>query len=602
MTETSSTSRRAAGCGQRECGGWGCISACDTLSAVVRKGCSSKSHSQASRFISPDAQHLSTSAQSLTERIDYQAAHQPRHRSSCSLPQLILASSASSTMSRVTLADIPSAVQKVRAYFNTHVTKPYEWRKHQLDRLSDLLTENEAAFVAALQSDLRKPLYEAAGSEVHLVATEVQRCAALLRSWMQPEYVPTPLSLAPASSYVIRDPYGVVLLIGPFNYPVQLIVLPLVAALSAGNCVVIKPSEAVPAVSSIFASLLPRYLDPQAVIVVEGAIPETTALLKERWDHIFFTGSETVGKIVARAAAEHLTPVTLELGGKSPVIVDADADLQLAARRIIWGRTMNTGQSCIAPDYVFCHSSVKPQLLTLLSSTIDTFYGSDPKQSPDLARIVSTRHAQRLASIIDAHKADVVKGGGYDVESRWVEPTVLDLKLSTDGKAMQEELFGPVLPVIDFTDLATVIAYINARPKPLALYLFTSNSATQHRVLTQTSSGGVSLNDTIVHIANKDLPFGGVGSSGMGAYHGKWGYQQLSHTKAVVHKSVYGDAPLRYPPYDANKLRVYRLLLGIYRVNQDTVVNGVKWVVAPLLLLAVAYRMGWLAQLRSRLQ
>ena len=321
-----------------------------------------------------------------------------------------------------------------------------------------------------------------------------------------------------------------------------------------------------------------------------------------RWDHIFFTGSETVGKIVARAAAEHLTPVTLELGGKSPVIVDADADLQLAARRIIWGRNMNAGQTCLAPDYIFCHASVKPQLLTLLASTIDTFYGPNPKQSSDLARIVSTRQTQRLASIIDAHKADVVKGGGYDVESRWVEPTILDLKGSTNGRAMQEELFGPVLPVIEFTDLTAVIAHINSHPKPLALYLFTSNTATQQRVLTQTSSGGVTLNDVVLHIANKDLPFGGVGSSGMGSYHGKWGYLQLSHTKAVLHKSLYGDAPVRYPPYDEGKLRLYRLLLGIYRVNQDTLVDGVKWVVAPLLVLAVAYRMGWLAQLRSRLQ
>ena len=505
-------------------------------------------------------------------------------------------------MSRVTLGEIPAAVQRVRDYFNTHVTKTYEWRKQQLDRLHAMLTENEAAFVAALQSDLRKPLYEAGASEVFLVATEVKRSAALLRSWMQPEHVPTPLALAPASSYIVRDPYGVVLLIGPFNYPVQLIALPLVAALSAGNCVVVKPSELVPATSSTFASLLPRYLDPQAVIVVEGAIPETTALLKERWDHIFFTGSEAVGKIVARAAAEHLTPVTLELGGKSPVIVDSDADLPLAARRIIWGRTLNAGQSCIAPDYVFCHAAVKPQLLTLLSSTIDTFYGSDPKKSADLSRIVSSRHTQRIASIIDAHKADVVKGGGYDVESRWVEPTILDLKRSTDGRAMQEEIFGPVLPVIEFTDLTAVIAHINARPKPLALYLFTSNTATQQRVLTQTSSGGVTLNDVILHIANKDLPFGGVGSSGTGSYHGRWGYQQLSHTKAVVHKSLYGDAPVRYPPYDAGKLRMYRLILGIVRVNQDTMVKGVKWVMAPLLLLAVAYRMGWLAHLRSRLQ
>ena len=505
-------------------------------------------------------------------------------------------------MSRVALADIPSAVKRVREYFHTHATKPYEWRKRQLDRLHAMLVDNESAFIAALQSDLGRGLMEATILDVALIATEVQRSASLLRQWMQPEHVGTPLSIAPASSYIVRDPYGVVLLIGPFNYPIQLVVLPLVAALSAGNCVVVKPSELTPSVSSLLASLLPRYLDPQAVVVVEGAIPETTALLKERWDHIFFTGSETVGRIVARAAAEHLTPVTLELGGKSPVIVAQDADLTLAARRIVWGRNMNAGQTCVAPDFVFCHASVKPRLLELLSSTIDAFFGADPKQSPDLARIVNTRGTQRLASIIDAHKADIVKGGGYDVESKYVEPTVLDLKSSTEGVAMQDEIFGPILPVLEYSDLSTVLSYINSHPKPLALYLFTSDASVQQRVLQQTSSGGVVLNDVVVHLGNKDLPFGGVGASGTGSYHGKWGYQRLSHAKAVVHKSLYGDAPARYPPYDAGKMRLYRFISSVYRVDQGTVVNGMTRVVAPLLVLAIAYRMGWLQQLQQQLR
>ena len=298
--------------------------------------------------------------------------------------------------------------------------------------------------MAALQADLRKPLFEAAGYEVAVLAAEVDKVASQLQGWMAPEHVPTPLGISPASSYIVREPYGVVLIIGPFNYPVQLTVLPLCAALCAGNCAVVKPSELTPAVSSLLASLIPRYLDPSAVTCVEGAIAETTALLRERWDFIFFTGSETVGRIVARAAAEHLTPVCLELGGKSPVIVDQGADLKLAARRVVWGKHINQGQTCISPDYAYVHSSIKAAFLSACAATVEQFFGKDPKASPDLGRIVSERHTARLKGIIEEHKEEVVLGGDVDVEARWVSPTVLDMNSGPHGKAMQEEIFGPV--------------------------------------------------------------------------------------------------------------------------------------------------------------
>ena len=397
-------------------------------------------------------------------------------------------------------ADIPATVARLRSYFSTHATKSYEWRKRQLESLLALVTENEADLFKALSADLHKPVMEAGAGDIVNTAAEVRETLSQLKSWMKPESVHTPIGLQPASSYIVREPYGVMLLIAPFNYPVSLITLPLIAAIAAGNAVVIKPSELTPNVSAVMARLIPQYLDQQAFAVVEGAIPETTTLLAQRWDYIFFTGSETVGKIVAKAAAEHLTPVTLELGGKSPVIVDRDADVALAARRVTWGKNFNLAQTCIAPDYVFVHESIKQQFLTAMAGYVDQFYGAQPQQSPDLARIVSKRHTQRLASIIDAHKDDVVKGGGYDVESKWVEPTILDLKRSTEGPAMQEELFGPILPVIEFTDISTALTHINSHPKPLALYLFTKSSATQQRVLNETSSGGVVINDVLYAI------------------------------------------------------------------------------------------------------
>ena len=408
------------------------------------------------------------------------------------------ATSATSAISvQPAAVDIPGTVARLRSYFGTHATKPYEWRRRQLEGLLALVTEHEAALLEALHVDLHKPTMEAGGGELVSTTGAIRDALSQLQGWMKPESVHTPIALQPASSYIVREPYGVLLLIAPFNYPVSLALLPLLAALAAGNAVLLKPSELTPSVSAALARLIPQYVDREAVAVVEGGVLESTLLLRERWDYIFFTGSETVGKVVARAAAEHLTPVTLELGGKSPVIVDKDADVALAARRVMWGKTFNVGQTCIAPDHTFVHASIKQQYLTALAACIDTFYGADARESADLARIVSTRHTARLGSILDAHAADVVKGGRYDIEARWVEPTILDLHDKPQGRAMQEELFGPVLPVIGFTELSSVLQHINAQPKPLALYLFTKSHETQQRVMDETSSGALVINDTL---------------------------------------------------------------------------------------------------------
>ena len=503
----------------------------------------------------------------------------------------------SSAAAATSMADIPATVARVRAYFASHATKSYDWRRRQLEAVLALLTDNEAALIDALHADLRKPKMEAAAGEVVNSAAEVREVLSQLKSWMKPESVHTPIALQPASSYIVREPYGVMLLIGPFNYPISIIIQPLVAAIAAGNTVVIKPSELTPAVSALLARLIPQYLDQQAFAVVEGAIPETTALLRERWDYIFFTGSQAVGRVVARAAAEQLTPVTLELGGQNPVIVDADANVELAARRTAWGTTFNAGQVCLKPNHVWVHESVKQRYIAALGENLHNFFGAQPQHSPDFARMASERHTQRLASIIDAHKADIVHGGRYDIADKYIEPTILDLKQQPTGRAMEEELFGPVMVVLGFTDLSSVLAHINAGSKPLALYLFTKSAATQKRVLNETSSGGVVINDNLLgtqahntlsrcyharrcalwiepltmtvctccafrmHHVNPNLPFGGVGGSGMGAYHTYHGYRQLSHAKAVLHKSEWFDAPQRYPPYTDGAWNLFRRLM-----------------------------------------
>ena len=496
-------------------------------------------------------------------------------------------------------SSLAQQLQGVRQYFSSHVTKPEQWRRKQINGLISLVTDNEAALLAALQHDLGKPALDAVPSELLLCTSACRHALLHLSSWMQPQHVATPLALAPASSYTLCEPLGVVLIIGPFNYPVQLTLLPLLAALSAGNCAVLKPSELTEATSTLLCSLIPRYIDPHAVVCIPGGVDVTTSLLHLRWDHIFFTGSERVGAVVLKAAAPHLTPVTLELGGCSPCIVDGSGDVRLAAKRIVWGKALNAGQSCTSPNHVFVHSSVREHFLRECKHWMQVFFTASPQASPDFGRIVNAQHVRRLAGLIAAHRSDVVAGGEVDEEQRYVALTLLDLK-AAKGAAMEEEVFGPLLPVIPYTDLSSVLAHINARPKPLALYLFTTDAAVKGRVIRETSSGGLVVNDVMVQSASLELPFGGVGASGIGRYHGRWGFEQLSHVRAVMERSEWGDAAIRYPPSTSTNLALYRSAMGVYRITQDSVVNAIKLAV-PVVSACAAYKLGWLDSIRARL-
>lgn len=441
---------------------------------------------------------------------------------------------------------------RLRATYDTGVTRPLEWRRAQLTGLLRLLREREADLVEALGVDLGRPAFESWASDLRFVGREIEELQRNLGDWTRPQRQKVPLFLRPGRAQIVREPLGVVLVIGPWNYPVQLLLAPVAAALAAGNTVVAKPSEVAVASSRALARIVPEYLDTNAVAVVEGGVGETTALLEQRWDHIFYTGNGTVGRVVAEAAARHLTPVTLELGGKSPVIVAADANIELAASRIAFSRFLNAGQACIASDHVYVHRSVEQELLERLRAQIDKRYGDDPRRS-DLGRIINTRHAERLAALLDGQGYELVCGGQVDVEERYVAPTLLR-GVRPDAAVMGEEIFGPILPVIAFDDLDEPIAAINLGDRPLALYLFTASEETMDRVLSETSSGAVCINDALDHALVSSLPFGGVGESGYGAYHGRWGFETFTHRKAVYRRpSWMPDASLLNPPYTRMK-------------------------------------------------
>ena len=445
----------------------------------------------------------------------------------------------------------PALVGALRAYFDTGATKPLSWRRSQLDALEHFLMEREQDILDALAADLGKPATEAFGAEIGLTLSEIRLTRKKLASWMKPERVRTSLLAMPGRSYIYREPLGVTLIIAPWNYPFQLVVLPLIGAIAAGNCAVVKPSEISPNVSALIAKWLPKYLDRRAVQVVEGGAPETTALLREKWDHILYTGNGTVGRIVMEAAAKHLTPVTLELGGKSPCIVDESADLDVAAKRIVYGKFFNAGQTCVAPDYVLVHDHVHDALINRMVSIIREFYGDDPKQSPDFARIVNEWHHARLSRLLG--NTDVVTGGETDVSDRYIAPTILK-NVKEDDAVMQEEIFGPILPVISVSSVEAAIGFVNRHEKPLALYVFAGDEAAQDRVLSGTSAGGTVLNHVWLHLSVPELPFGGVGESGMGAYHGRQSFETFSHRRSVLKKPTLPDPPILFPPYSARKL------------------------------------------------
>ncbi|MFE0820290.1 aldehyde dehydrogenase family protein [Streptomyces sp. NPDC058847] len=428
------------------------------------------------------------------------------------------------------------AVARLRATFRTGRTKPVEWRTGQLRRLRALLTENGPDLEAALHADLGKSAAEAQRTEIGFTVREIDHTLDHLADWLRAEPAPVPAHLgADATAWTQYDPLGVVLVIAPWNYPAQLLLAPVVGALAAGNAVVAKPSELAPATSAALARLLPRYLDTDAVAVVEGGVPETTALLAERFDHIFYTGNGTVGRIVMRAAAEHLTPVTLELGGKSPAFVDRDADLGTVAARLAAGKFLNAGQTCVAPDYVLTDPETAAALESALVRAVEALYGSDPARSSEYARIVNERHFDRLSGLLDSGR--VVVGGGSDRSRKYIAPTVL-ADVAPDAPVMREEIFGPVLPIVTVSGLDEAIDFVNDRDKPLALYVFSESDETRERFAAETSSGGLGHGLPLAHLTVSDLPFGGVGESGTGSYHGRYSIETFSHRKAVLKKPL----------------------------------------------------------------
>ena len=462
-------------------------------------------------------------------------------------------------MTMPTAASIDPAVlaKGLRATFDSGRTRPLAWRQAQVRGLRRMMDECEDELLAALRADLGRPAVEAFAADIGHTKQELRHIDRHMAGWMRSTKVGVPLTAAPASAWVVPEPLGVVMVIAPWNYPIQLLVEPVAAALAAGNCVLAKPSEVAPTCSALLARVLPMYLDAEAIAVVEGGVEETTALLAERWDHIFFTGSTKVGHVVAEAAAKHLTPTVLELGGKSPTYVHASADLDVAARRIAWGKFFNAGQTCIAPDYVLVDHQVKDALVDKLVSQIGTSFGIDPKSSASFGRIVSARHLDRLHGLLESGAGTVAVGGHVDHDERYIAPTVT-VDPSPDGPLMSEEIFGPILPVLGVDGPSAAKAFIAARPKPLALYVFAERNDVVDDFVATTSSGGVCVNQTLMHLLPPDLPFGGVGDSGSGAYHGKSGFDAFSHRKSVLRKPTKPDLRLLYPPYNRVVERIVR--------------------------------------------
>ncbi|HFU7119849.1 TPA: aldehyde dehydrogenase [Staphylococcus aureus] len=435
-----------------------------------------------------------------------------------------------------------------KAFFNTQQTKDISFRKEQLKKLSKAIKSYESDILEALYTDLGKNKVEAYATEIGITLKSIKNARKELKNWTKTKNVDTPLYLFPTKSYIKKEPYGTVLIIAPFNYPFQLVFEPLIGAIAAGNTAIIKPSELTPNVARVIKRLINETFDANYIEVIEGGIEETQTLIHLPFDYVFFTGSENVGKIVYQAASENLVPVTLEMGGKSPVIVDETANIKVASERICFGKFTNAGQTCVAPDYILVHESVKDDLITALSKTLREFYGQNIQQSPDYGRIVSLKHYHRLTSLLNSAQMNIVFGGHSDEDERYIEPTLLD-HVTNDSAIMQEEIFGPILPILTYQSLDEAIAFIHQRPKPLSLYLFSEDENATQRVINELSFGGGAINDTLMHLANPKLPFGGVGASGMGRYHGKYSFDTFTHEKSYIFKSTRLESGVHLPPY-----------------------------------------------------
>lgn len=450
----------------------------------------------------------------------------------------------------MSMADYSLRITEQRRFFASGKARSLAFRLAALKDLKGAIERHEQALCEALAADLGKPPMEAVIAETTVTIREIDHVCRHLKHWAAPQKVSTSLLNFPASAAISPEPLGVALIIGPWNYPLQLMLSPLVGALAAGNCALLKPSELAPHTAAAVSRLVAEVFDPRHVAVATGGPEVVQALLQERFDSIFFTGSARVARLVMAAAARHLTPVTLELGGKSPAIVDADADLAVAARRILWGKCFNAGQTCVAPDYLLVHVDVKEELLRRMTEQITAFFGADPQQSPDFARIINPTHFARLIAYLNDGK--IVAGGQHDASACYLAPTILD-HVFWDAPVMQEEIFGPILPVMTFTDEDDLAAQVARHPTPLALYYFSRDPVKQRRITARIPFGGGCVNDTLVHLVEHKLPFGGVGSSGLGRYHGRASFETFSHRKGVLNRGTWFDLPLRYPPY-AGKL------------------------------------------------
>lgn len=431
------------------------------------------------------------------------------------------------------------------------------FRKEVLIKLLNVITTHENEIIQALHDDFRKPAFEAVLTETNYVIAELKDTIKNVYKWAKPTKVFPSILNFPSTDYIYKEPYGKVLIIAPWNYPFQLALCPLIAAVAAGNQVILKPSELTPHTAEIITKIIEKTFHTNHVEVVQGGVEITQTLLSKRWDYIFFTGSIPVGKIVAKAAAENLTPVTLELGGKNPCIIDETANLKLAAKRIVWGKFINAGQTCIAPDYILIQKNMKSHFITFLKEEITKAYGENPKLSPDFARIINQKNWLRLVNMIEENK--VVFGGHTEIESCYIAPTLID-ESSVDSLIMQEEIFGPLLPILSYEQETEISTIISKYEKPLALYVFTENHSFAKKIIQKHSFGGGCINDTVIHFSNKRLPFGGVGHSGMGAYHGSLSFDTFSHKKGIVKKANWLDLPMRYAPYTDKLITIKKLL------------------------------------------
>jgi len=453
------------------------------------------------------------------------------------------------------LPDFKELFSNLTATFNSGKTQDLAWRRAQLKAVTRMMHECESDLFAALQSDLGKCAMESFATETSYVSGDAAYSQKNLSRWTRKQRVPTPIVGQPGKSWVQPEPLGVVLIIGAWNYPVQLTLAGMSAAIAAGNCVVIKPSELAPATSALLARLVAEYLDPDCIKLIEGAVPETTVLLDLPFDHILYTGGGNIGRVVMAAAAKHLTPVTLELGGKSPCIVLPDANLQATAKRIAWGKFTNAGQSCIAPDYVLTDADTEAMLLPLIDESIREMFGDDPQTSDSYGRMVNDRHFERVSGLIAS--GHVAIGGQCEAKDRYIAPTVIT-DVESDSAAMQEEIFGPVLPFVRAENLEEAIAFVRSGDKPLAAYIFTNDKGAEKKFLQQVSCGSACINDVMMFMTVHELPFGGVGPSGMGAYCGRRGFETFSHMKAVMKRGWWPDLDVRYAPYTEKKLRFLR--------------------------------------------